>query len=316
MTLSRWTDNSENSMDEILENMLNYENWLTRDLDPLTEDYLRYQVDKVFDENKTVTLNNQEITYNYIRYEYERIRPGEENNEMRSLRVYPLAGFILVYSDGTSTQYITNRSGGDNTKTILRKLNNYSKRLEIIPSPFNITEDVFTWMIYRVLNYGENSLEDDTHLSLKKIIGFKGATQDRLAEVRGTGNKIMNLLSTLAFLFENEHVSFIKPVVEYQHETIEISLDLYGTIDIDFESYTGNYIMHQEEEKNSLITLITFLEIIPKILTRYRNDLDNEEWSIDEKVNFFTGIGADIQVKIKEKISAAAAEAAASKENE
>lgn len=315
MTLSRWTDNSNKSMDEILENMLDYENWLTHDLDPLTEDYLRYQVGKVFDENQTITLNNQEITYNYINYEYERVRPGEEHNDMRSSRIYSIAGYIIVYSDGTSTQYITNRSGGDNTKTILRKLNNYSGRLEITSNPFSISEDIFTWMIYRVLNYGENSLEDDSHLSLKKIIGFKGATQDRLAEVRGTGNKIMNLLSTLAFLFENEQVSFIKPRIEYQNETIEISLDLNGTIDIDFESYIGNYIMRQEYEKISIVTLVTFLEIIPKILTSYRNDLDNVVWSVNEKVNFFTGIGEAIQEKINEKISAAASEAAASEES-
>ncbi|KOR83478.1 hypothetical protein AM233_04640 [Bacillus sp. FJAT-22058] len=73
----------------------------------------------------------------------------------------------------------------------------------------------------------------DSHLLLQKIIGFKGSTNDRLAEVKGTGNKIMNLLSTLAFLFENEQVSFIKPRIEYEKETAEISLDLNGTIDID-----------------------------------------------------------------------------------
>ncbi|MEH6842481.1 hypothetical protein V7Z47_28620 [Priestia megaterium] len=316
MTLSRWTDKSENSMDQILENMLNYENWLTRDLDPLTEDYLRYQVDKVFDENKTVTLNNQEITYNYINYEYERVRPGEEENVMRSSRIYSITGYVIVYSDGSSTQYITNRSGGDNTKTILRKLNNYGGRLEIISNPFSISEDIFTWMIYRVLNYGEDSLEDDSHLFLKKIIGFKGATQDRLAEVRGSGNKIMNLLSTLAFLFENEQVSFIKPRIEYQNETIEMSLDLNGTIDIDFERYMGDYMMHEHEEKISLVTLVTFLEIIPKILTSYQNDLDNDVWSVDKKVDFFSGIGEAIQEKINEKINAASLEAAASKEVE
>lgn len=316
MTLSRWTDKSENSMDQILDNILNYENWLTRDLDPLTEDYLRYQVDKVFDENMTVTLNNQEITYNYINYEYERVRPGEEENVMRSSRIYSITGYVIVYSDGSSTQYITNRSGGDNTKTILRKLNNYSGRLEIVSNPFSISEDIFTWMIYRVLNYGEDSLEDDSHLSLKKIIGFKGATQDRLAEVRGSGNKIMNLLSTLAFLFENEQVSFIKPRIEYQNETIEMSLDLNGTIDIDFERYMGDYMMHEYEEKISLVTLVTFLEIIPKILTSYRNDLDNDVWSVNKKVDFFSGIGEAIQEKINEKINAASLEAAAATEDD
>jgi len=310
MTLSRWTDNSGKSMEEILENMLNYENWLTPEVDPLTDDYLRYSVRKFFEENQLITLNNQEFTYNYIEYEYERVRPGEETNEMRSSRIYSISGYIIIYTDGINTQCITDRSGGDYTKTILRKLNNYSKRLELTPNPFTISEDMFIWMIYRVLNYGEVSLDEDSHLLLQKIIGFKGSTNDRLAEVKGTGNKIMNLLSTLAFLFENEQVSFIKPRINYENETIEISLDLNGTIDIDFDTYIGNHIIRQDYEKKSIVTLITFLEIIPKILTGYHNDKEKEDtpWSIDEKVRFFTSIGESIQEKIIEKIKLASSE--------
>lgn len=298
-------------MEEILENMLNYEHWLTPEVDPLTDDYLRYLVRKIFEENQIITLNNQEFTYNYIEYEYERVRPGEETNEMRSSRIYSISGYIIIYTDGINTQCITDRSGGDYTKTILRKINNYSKKLELTLNPFTISEDMFIWMIYRVLNYGEISLDEDSLLLLQKIIGFKGSTNDRLAEVKGTGNKIMNLLSTLAFLFENEQVSFIKPRIEYEKETVEISLDLNGTIDIDFETYIGNHLMRQEYEKKSIVTLITFLEIIPKILTSYHNDKEKEDapWSIDEKVRFFTSIGESIQEKIIEKIKLASSEA-------
>ncbi|MCU5582468.1 hypothetical protein OCF65_18700 [Bacillus toyonensis] len=310
MTLSRWTDNSKKTMEEILENMLNYENWIDTEKDPKTGEDLRFQITKVFGENQKITINNHEITYNYISYEYEKVRPSEEDNDMRSSRIYSISGYIIIYTDGTNTQYITNRSGNDGTKTILRKLNNYNKKLEIMPNLFRISEDIFTWMIYRVLNYSETSLEDDSHLLLKKIIGFKGSTQDRLAEVKGTGNKIMNLLSTLAFLFENEQVSFINPRIEYQNETIEVSLDLNGTIDIDFESYVGDYLMRTEYERYSIVTLTTFLEIIPKILTSYHNDKDNGDWSLDKKVQFFTGIGESIQEKINEKIALANSEQA------
>lgn len=72
---------------------------------------------------------------------------------------------------------------------------------------------MFIWMIYRVLNSRDESLEDDSDLFIRQIIGFKGATTDNLAAVVGTGNRIMNLLSTLAFLFENEQVTMIKPRV-------------------------------------------------------------------------------------------------------
>ncbi|MED1740837.1 hypothetical protein P4U97_15195 [Bacillus swezeyi] len=103
------------------------------------------------------------------------------------------------------------------------------------------------------------SLVEDCHLILQKIIGFKGSTNDRLAEVKGTGNKILNLLSTLAFLFENENVSNIKPKIGYERETIDISMDLNGSVDIDLENYVGQYMYDIEEEKNAKVILTVFL---------------------------------------------------------
>jgi hypothetical protein len=303
MTLSRWTDHSDHSMEQIISNMVNYAEWHTPEIDHYTDEPLGYRISKEFDEDLTISLNDTFINFNLIHYEYEKIRAGEETNEMRSQRVYSLSGYVLVYSDGINTQYITNRSGGSNTLTILRKLNNYSGRLEVTHQPLRINEDIFTWMIFKVLNSAGESLEDESRLILEKIIGFKGATNDRLAEVKGTGNRIMNLLSTLAFLFENEKVSYIKPRVEYNNDTIEFSMDLSGTIDIDLESYIGDYLMDPNYERDSKVILKTFLEIIPKLLTSYYNDCENDEWSPDRKKEFFTQIGETIQEKINEKVN-------------
>lgn len=303
MTLSRWTDNSDRSMEEVINNMLNFEDWHTPEIDQYNDERLFYNVTKELDEAQVISLNDTNIYFNYIRYEYEKVRAGEETNEMRSQRVYSLSGYIIVYSDGINTQYITNRSGGSNTLTILRKLNNYSGRLEVTHQPLRISEDIFTWLIYKVLNSASDSLEDDSRLIIEKIIGFKGATNDRLAEVKGTGNRIMNLLSTLAFLFENETVSYIKPRIIYNNDTIEFSMDLSGTIDIDLEAYIGDYMMETASIRESKIILKTFLEIIPKILTAYHNDVQNEEWSPERKREFFTQIGVTIQEKINEKVN-------------
>lgn len=303
MTLSRWNDNSESSMEEVLHNILNYEEWHAPEIDHFNDEPLNYRVSKAFENNQSITLNDTNIYYNHISYEFEKVRAGEETNEMRSQRVYPLSGYVIVYSDGVKTQYITNRSGGSNTLTILRKLNNYGGRLEVTHQPLTISEDTFTWLIFKVLNSAGNSLEDESRLVIEKIIGFKGATNDRLAEVKGTGNRIMNILSTLAFLFENETVSYVKPRVIYNNDTIEFSMDLNGTIDIDLETYVGDYMMDPSRERESKIILKTFLEVIPKLLTAYHNDNANEDWSPERKREFFTQIGATIQEKIDEKIN-------------
>lgn len=222
---------------------------------------------------------------------------------MRSSRIQSISGFVLMYSDGSNTQYITDRSGNSTTLTILRKLNNYKGQLEIQKAPFHITKALFTWMIFRVMNLSDESLEDDSHLLLRKIIGFKGATRDRLAEIAGTGNRILNQLITLAFLFENKHVSYIKNQIEYEKEQIEFSFDLNGNVDIDFETYVGDHLLlTQYDEMTSNVILVLFQEIIPKILTSYYLDIENEDWSEDIKIKFFTNIGQSTSDQINEKM--------------
>lgn len=302
MALSRWADTQAETIDTILDNMLNYSEWHEAEKDPLTNENLSFQIEKFFSKNQIVNLNETEISYNLINYEYEKVRPGAEKEEMRSNRIQSISGFILIYTDGTQVQYITDRSGNSSTLTILRKINNYEGQLEIKKAPFNITEDLFTWMIFRVMNDSIESLEEESHLLIKKIIGFKGSTRDRLAEIAGTGNRILNQLSTLAFLFENKRVSYIKNKIEYEREQIEFSIDLNGNVDIDFETYTGNYILTDYEQMTSTVTLMVFLEIIPKIITNYYLDIENKYWSENIKVNFFTSIGESISNQISKKM--------------
>ena len=166
MALSRWTDNSDNDMNQIIENMLNYQEWHTPEKDPLTNENLNFSVSKSFAENKEMIINGSTLHYNYLKYEYERVRPGEEENELRSSRIYPLSGFVIIYTDGVKTQYIINRSGNAFTKTILRKLNDYSGKLEVTENPFKISEDLFIWMISQVLNEGDESIDEDTVIYL------------------------------------------------------------------------------------------------------------------------------------------------------
>lgn len=302
MKLSKWTYNTDKDFDGIIENMLSYPTWWVHEVDSLSGENLLVEIKKVFDDNQKIMINGNEIQYNYIDYSYEKVRPGEASNEMRSTRIFSQKGFLIVYTDGTSIQIITNRSSNAGTKTILRKINNCSKNLEIVENINNISEDTFIWTIYKVLESGENSLDEDSELLIEKIIGFKGAT-DELAEVIGTGSTIMNLLSTLAFLFENETVSIIQPRINYNNNTIDLKLETNGNIELDFDTYIGDYLLAQEPTRYSNISLITMLEIIPKFSAAYLTDVENGDWSKDKKVEFFTNMGTKIQEKIQEKLN-------------
>lgn len=302
MALSKWTDHTDKKMDDIIKHIMSYNNWIKSEIDPETKDPLNYYVDLVFSENKKIKLNNQEIKFNLLKFEYERVRPGEEKNPMRSTRIYSTTGNVIIYTDGVQTQYIINRSNSPNTLTMLRKINDYKGKKNITANPFSIKDDMFIWMINKVLNGQRKSIDEEGKFFLDKIMGFKGSTADTLAVVKGSGNRILNILSTLAFLFENENVSNIKPRIQYENETVEVSLDLNGSIDVDLETYSGNYLMHEENEQYAIVILMVLLEIIPKLLTIYNLELESEEWSFNKKKSFFESIGTNISEKINEKI--------------
>lgn len=302
MVFSRWSDDTGKQMEEIIENMLNFSEWCTPYNDPFTGDTLSFYNEKVFDETQTINLNNTEIRYNMIKFEFEKPRSGEERNEMRSARIANNNGFIVIFTDGYTTQLIVNKSNNDATKTILRKINNYRGQGEIKSNSYNITEDFFIWMISKVLNNESDSIDENSHLVIRKIVGFKGSTDNQLAEVIGSGNRIMNALSTLAFLFENEGVSYVKPILEYRDHTIELFLKLNGSIDINFENYTGSYFMELPDSLKAKVILMVSLEVIPKIIASYGDDVSENNWSLDKKIDLILEIGRNIQAKVEEKV--------------
>lgn len=303
MKLSKWTYNTEENFQNIIDNLLDYQNWWEYEEDPFNQERLSVNISKYYDENQDIVINGNIITYNYIDYLYEKVRPGENENEMRSTRIYQQKGFLIIYSDGTSTQIITNRSSNNGTKTVLRKINNCSKNLEIIANKFDFSEDMFIWTIYKALMHEEIFSDEETQLIIERIIGFKGATEES-AEVIGKGSTIMNLLSTLAFLFENETVSIIQPRINYNNNNvIDLKLDINGNVEMDFDTYIGDYLVAQEETRNSNVSLIALLDIIPKFLAAYLTDKEENMWSNEIKNTFFVNIGKDIQAKIEEKLS-------------
>lgn len=303
MTLSRWTDNSGNSIDDILSNIMNYSQWIQLDKDPLEKKNLKFYIEKAFEENQKIILNDTEITYNYINYEYEKVQYGEEYNPLRAVRINSVSGYVIIYTDGSTTQYIINRSNNSYSKTILRKLNNYTKNRIITESPVLINQDFIIWLIYKVTTGLEESMIDECHLLVKMITGWKGSSQDKLAKISGKGDRILNNLGTLAFLFENENVSDIQTKIEYINETIDVSLNLNGTIDVDLSTYSGDYLFNHDCEKSSKVILTVFLVILPKLLSAYKIDIETKEWSNNKKIDFFYEIGNSITKKIKEKIN-------------
>lgn len=302
MPFSLWKDNTENSMDQILDNISNYTEWHTPEIDEFDNSTLRFVLNKRYTENKNIQIGETEITFNVIDYEQEKVRPREKSNEIRPTRVQTITGFVIVFTDGNITKYIMNKSYISHTLTILRKINNYNGQLEVSEEKFSIKPDFFFWVVNKVIDFPGAQLGDDQNMGIQLVTGFKGETDDKLAEIIGSGDRILNLISTLTFLLETENLSRVEMLLQHQRDTYGIKLGINSYIEVELEKYTGKYMFHSDEIQAPYIILTIFLIVIPDLFAIYDQEIENDEWNNDRKREFLNKIGATIQERIQEKL--------------
>lgn len=301
---SKYIDNSidENdafmSMDEILTNILNFEEWRMVETDPFTQQPLKYEITKVYDENQEIEIKGTEFTFNYIKYSYDTVISGQETNPISVERLKTTSGAIVIYTDGIRTQYLVDRARGAAALRILRVINNSDKNKIIEAQSFNITEDFFIWLISRFMD-GNRIIDEENSLSISRIIGFRGEGSQKQAVLSGSGNEVINLLSSLSFLIEMEVMTEIEVRILCGSETFEIRLySINSQLDILVENFVGEYMMLPSEEKNPRILLNAFIDIIPSIMNAYNEEVDNGNWTRNSKREFTLGLVDSVKEKL------------------
>ena len=291
-------DGSFLSMDDILENILRFEEWKEGEIDPLTEQPLKYEVSKIYTENQCIEIKNTTFHFNYIKYSYDTVISGQEENPISVERLKTTSGSIVIYTDGTRTQYLIDRARGPAALRVLRVINNSDKNKIIEGQSFDFTEDFFIWLISRFME-GNRIIDEENSLSISRIIGFRGEGSQRQAILSGTGNEVMNLISSLSFLIEMDVMTEIEIRIEHRGETFEIRLySKNSQIDILVDKYVGEFMMMQVEEKEPRVLLNTFIDIIPIMMNAYNEETTNRNWTMNNKRDFTLGLVESVREKL------------------
>ncbi|MDU2265217.1 hypothetical protein [Clostridium celatum] len=298
MVTTRWSDSENSILENVLERLLQ----IPED-DEVGESiaYADWEINKKFNDNPKIMLNNREISYNLIKYSYNQISSGSQPIEDRTI---PKNGFIVVYSNGVGISYIISRNS-DGMK-LLRKMLKYSGRNEISKNTFDIESDFFVWLISKVYT-GANVIETESetlgNISLDTIKGFKGDTEDLLNKVSATGESVINIISTLSFLLESKNLNQIKLDLEYRnHENIELVLTNNGTVTTSLERYQGEYEDLDEDQLLAKLYLLIYIEILPLLVQAYKTDIDNDNWNSQKNIEFLKMVAADLSQKVETRI--------------
>lgn len=306
MKFSRWKYvDVTKSFEDILDNILNYEEWKECIIDPVDENELLFEINHIYSEE--IKLSNEDsYKYSVFRFKYERLIEGERLNTDRNVRIHFVESYIMIYMDNNETYLCINRSGSP-ALSILRKFNNIEmgERGVIIPDDYNTSKDFISWLFYgkNVLNI----IDNQNSLEIKKITGFKGnvtSPSSIVSQITGKGNEIMNALSTLAFMFETEEITYVQLKVEYMKEhDLEFGLNINGTVEFDLDKYNGNLFFGNDDMKYAKILLLISTHIFPKIKKYHIFSSNNDLWGLKIKIEKIQAIGDLIQSQVGEKIT-------------
>lgn len=259
-----------------------------------------WKIAKVFDENKSIVLLGNTLTYNVIRFSYDKITLyGPDAN------VIPQNGIIIVYFHNGTVNYIIDKNS--DAKQVLRKLLSYTGRNEIDGNGFAFNSDFFLWLINRVY-YTNNTIEiaeeNGFELELQSIKGFSGDTEDSQTKVSASGESVMNIISTLSFFLESRKLKQIKVDLKYKtHERIELILK-NGTLEVDLKSYLGSFEQDFVDEKIAKLYLMSYIEIVPILIQEYKTDIENDLWNKGCYVKFMNNVSNTLKEKIEAKTKA------------
>lgn len=258
---TRWRDTVVENIDQAIQNLI----------DDVTEEekvtniiWENWSIQKCFTDNQTIKLNGKDIKFNYITYAYDQVDTTNENKTARK------DGFIIVYSTGYDVNYIIDQNSY--AMKLLRKLLSYNGRNELERGNFDFSNDFFSWLIYRVYNKNCNIevfLEKEKKLTVDTIKGIKGDTLDLQTQVTASGEAVMNIISTLAFLLESRNFNQIKLDLNYtDHSNVSLALQK-GTVNVLMNEYSGIFEDDTPEEKIAKAYLLIYLEILPILFQEY-----------------------------------------------
>lgn len=292
---TRWRDTVVENIDQAIQKLI----------DDVTEEekvtniiWENWSIQKCFTDNKTIKLNGKDIKFNYITYAYDQVDTTNENKTARK------DGFIIVYSTGYDVNYIIDQNSY--AMKLLRKLLSYNGRNELERGNFDFSNDFFSWLIYRVYNKNCNIevfLEKEKKLTVDTIKGIKGDTLDLQTQVTASGEAVMNIISTLAFLLESRNFNQIKLDLNYtDHSNVSLALQK-GTVNVLMNEYSGIFEDDTPEEKIAKAYLLIYLEILPILFQEYYTDIGNDVWNEEVYKQFLKSVGETIREKIDNRIA-------------
>lgn len=172
-----------------------------------------------------------------------------------------------------------------------------------------IDEDLLYWMFKSFIDKSSRSpLDSDNSLYVTSLKRYMGITKDQGNTLTGEGDRITEILGTLAFLLNND-LKLLKTKVIYNiggqskvHHALVLEIQLKGTIKFDINYYQGDFKNLSIDKLKVAASILITKVIIPIIIKSYQESIINAEWSKSLKRDFIKRIGEEIKERVDTEI--------------
>lgn len=166
---------------------------------------------------------------------------------------------------------------------------------------FEVEDDFLYWLLYRMVKK-KGTISDNADIA--EISAYKGLSMQNTHEMSGKGERIYELLGTMAYIFGNETLDSLSVGINYQNEHCVFKISRNGQIAISDKEYEGSFCdNYNGEEKNVRLCLLLYTQIIPALQHEYTVQKGKKEWSVKHRKEFVHETGINIIKRISKVLN-------------
>lgn len=168
---------------------------------------------------------------------------------------------------------------------------------EIIPAvDFEVDDDILYWLVYRKVQCGGSINKNFDIAGISAYLGYSTLETHKMS---GEGDRIYELLGTMAFIFGNEPLDSLHLLLRRATENCSFRFYRSGAIKIAENEYLGNYCgNHADKAFAARLCLLIYTEVIPPMVQEYNQHKLDGSWSAKQRQSFVNEVGKGILKKV------------------
>lgn len=231
---SVWQDNSCSDFSNVIHSLSTFHERAEQQIDHITGRTLTKKVDLI---GETNSFESAGCVFNYQLFEIiiEELSQTYfySPEEKKRIETFNCEGAVILYNE--KIYYIAFRGETSLLKKNLRLVLNHDTNGTL--SPFELidkkNDDFFYWIFNKHHNEKHKEIDEEYSIRFLDLVAFKGKAENS-STVSSSGSRILEILSTLAFIFENEKFISITTEIGYlikkdNHSRMTINLSQSGT---------------------------------------------------------------------------------------